>query len=252
MSARLVLDRVSVTYPLLTPRDHNLKRLALNAIRRRQEHVRSVEALSEICLRLGDGDRLAIVGNNGAGKSTLLRVMAGSLAPRSGDVKVRGKVLALLGGADAGLDPEASGRENILMLGVRLGVTPTTMRMMVDEIIDFCELGTRIDDPVFSYSSGMAARLRFSTLTALRPEVLLLDEGLSAADGAFTAKSEARLKEFTESAGIVVIATHSHGLAADFARESLWLHEGHIRRLGATTEVLNAYQNSWQSEVISS
>lgn len=248
MSARLTLERVCVSYPLLSSRDHNLKRLAIRTIRRRPESIRSVNALVDVSLRLSEGDRLALIGHNGAGKSTLLRVMAGSLAPKSGSVKVRGTVLALLGGAEAGLDPEASGRENIIMLGVRLGLSPKRIHSLIDEIIDFSELEARIDDPVFTYSSGMAARLRFSTLTALRPDVLLLDEGLSAADAAFTAKSEKRLAEFTASAGIVVLATHSMGLVSEMCPQTLWLQYGHIRRIGSSSEVLSAYHKAWQDE----
>jgi ABC-type polysaccharide/polyol phosphate transport system ATPase subunit len=171
--------------------------------------------------------------------------MAGSLPPRSGQVKVRGTVLALLGGAEAGLDPEATGRENIVMLGVRLGLSPKRMRSMVDEIIDFAELEARIDDPVFSYSSGMSARLRFSTLTALRPDVLLLDEGVGAADGAFTRKSEQRLADFTASAGIVVLATHAPSLATALCPQAIWLEGGHVRRVGPTSDLMQTYEQSW-------
>lgn len=241
MSAQLVLDRIHVNYPLLSPRDHNLKRLMVNKVRRKFDHARTINALVDISLRLVEGDRLALVGDNGAGKSTILRVMAGKLSPKSGYVGTCGTVLALLGGTSAGLELECTGRENVHLIGVRLGYTQKLMQGLLEEIIDFSELEDRIDDPIYSYSSGMAARLRFSLLTSLRPDILLLDEGLGATDAKFTSKAEKRLKEFTSAAGIVVLATHMTGFAENLCPKTLWLQEGRALRLGATKEVLDDY-----------
>lgn len=247
MSARVVIEDVFVDYQLLSARDHNLKRQVANIVRGRREVPRTIRALNGVTLRLQEGERLGIIGANGAGKSTLLQVLAGVLPPRSGTVHTQGRVLSLLGGAEAGLDPEASGRDNIIMLGVRLGERPKQMEALLEEIVDFSGLEERIGDPVFSYSAGMAARLRFSTLTALRPDVLLLDEGIGAADAAFAAKAEARLNHFMRAVGILVIASHSNYLIQDLCPKAMWLDRGQVRAQGATAQVVEEYRRSWES-----
>jgi ABC-type polysaccharide/polyol phosphate transport system ATPase subunit len=171
----------------------------------------------------------------------LLAVMAGLLPPTHGSVLVRGRVLALLGGASAGLDQEASGRDNIISMGVQLGELPADMRSRIDEIVDFSGLGARIGHPVYSYSSGMQARLRFSILTSLRPDVLLIDEGIGTADAAFNAKAGERLKSFVSHAGIVVLASHGEDLLRSQCDSALWLHAGQIRQRGTVDEVLARY-----------
>ena len=120
----------------------------------------TIDALSGIDLEVPDGSRLGLVGANGAGKSTLLAIMAGVLPPTSGSVEVHGRVLALLGGAAEGLDQEATGRDNIVSLGVQLGETPAAMRRRIDDVTEFSGLAARIDHPVYSYSTGMQTRLQ--------------------------------------------------------------------------------------------
>lgn len=248
MTIRVLAQDVSVEYDLLSARDHNLKRKLTNTLMMRRELPRQIHALRGVSLNLSDGDRIGLIGANGAGKSTLLQVLAGVLPPVSGKVFTRGRVLALLGGADTGLDAEASGRDNIIRLGVQLGETPQKMRTLLDEIIDFSELESRIGDPVFTYSAGMSARLRFSTLTALRPDVLLLDEGLAAADAAFAAKAEQRSKEFMASAGVIVTANHSPQAIKSASTEVIWLHQGELVTRGEVTQVLDQYAQ-WLHEV---
>lgn len=247
MTARVTVEDVCVDYRILSARDHNLKRQVANLMRGRHEVPRTITALADVTLRLHDGDRLALVGANGAGKSTLLQVLAGVLPPRAGTLHTNGRVLALLGGAEAGLDPEASGRDNIVMLGVQLGETPKHMESLVDEIVEFSGLTSRINDPVFSYSAGMAARLRFSTLTALRPDILLLDEGIGAADAFFAARAEKRLRHFMSSAGILVIASHSDATLRDLCSTAIWLDSGRVAARGSVDSVLMQYREAWES-----
>ena len=141
-------------------------------------------------------------------------------------------MLALLGGAGEGLDQEATGRDNIVSLGVQLGETPAAMRRRIDDVTEFSGLAARIDHPVYSYSTGMQARLRFSILTSLRPDILLLDEGLGTADAEFAHRADERLREFMSSAGIVVLASHGDDLLRSQCDTAVWLDQGRVREQG--------------------
>jgi ABC-2 type transport system ATP-binding protein len=242
--AHVRLRAVEARYELLTVRDYNLKRRLVDATARKRVLPRTIHALRSIDLKLEKGSRLGLVGANGAGKSTLLAVMAGLLPPTAGSVQVEGRVLALLGGASAGLDQEASGRDNVVSMGVQLGETPNSMRMRLEDVVDFSGLAARINDPVYSYSSGMQARLRFSILTALRPDVLLIDEGIGTADAAFSEKAGDRLRTFMSGAGIVVLASHGDALLQQQCDSALWLDRGSVREQGSVDQVLRSYHAS--------
>ena len=224
--AYVSLGKVCAQYELLSVLDYNLKRRVVETMRRKAVPPVTIDALSGIDLEVADGSRLGLVGANGAGKSTLLAIMAGVLPPTSGSVEVHGRVLALLGGAAEGLDQEATGRDNIVSLGVQLGETPAAMRRRIDDVTEFSGLATRIDHPVYSYSTGMQARLRFSILTSLRPDILLLDEGLGTADAEFAHRADERLREFMSSAGIVVLASHGDDLLRSQCDTAVWLDQG--------------------------
>lgn len=241
---QLRLRNVHARYELLSVREFNLKRRVVDLASRRHELPRSIDALTGVTLDLEEGSRLGLVGANGAGKSTLLSIMAGLLPPTSGTVQVSGRVLALLGGASAGLDQEASGRDNIVSMGVQLGELPSAMRARIDDVIDFSGLGVRAEHPVYSYSSGMQARLRFSILTSLRPDVLLIDEGIGTADAAFAKKAGERLQEFVSQAGIVVLASHGDDLLRQQCDKGVWLHRGVVKETGNLEYVLERYHAS--------
>jgi len=240
--SRVELREVSVVYDLLTVSDYNLKRKIVTGLGRERRSSRHspLVALDCISLVLEPGTRLGIVGSNGAGKSTLLRVMAGALPPTRGRVELDGEVFSLLGGAGAGLDFGLSGYENVVMSGVLLGESPRTMRSKADEIADFSGLGDRLANPVSTYSSGMMARLRFSILTSLRPQVLIMDEGVATADAAFAAKAADRLREFHDSAEIVVMSSHGMSIAS-MTNQVLWLDQGRVRMLGEPHSTVKAY-----------
>lgn len=248
--ARIRVRGVCATYELLTVRDYNLKRRVLDLTSRRRHAPQTIDALRSVNLDLEEGTRLGLVGANGAGKSTLLSVMAGLLPPTAGRVDVDGRVLALLGGSSAGLDQEATGRDNIVSMGVQLGETPAAMRRRAGEVIEFSGLGGRAEHPVYSYSSGMQARLRFSILTSLRPDVLLIDEGIGTADAAFTAQASQRLKQFVSSAGIVILASHGDDLLRQQCDTAAWLDRGVLRDRGPLESVLGAYHQSYESAVL--
>ncbi|CAI9403299.1 ABC transporter ATP-binding protein [Nocardioides sp. T2.26MG-1] len=239
------LRGVRVEHQLLSVRDYNLKNRVVQTARRRFQEPIVIAALKAIDLDIREGTRLGLVGPNGAGKSTLLSVMAGLLPPTHGSVQVDGRVLALLGSAAAGLDQEATGRDNIVSMGVQLGESPRAMRSRIDDIADFSGLGERILHPAYSYSTGMQTRLRFSILTSLRPDILLLDEGLGTADAEFTARASRRLNEFLSSAGILVLASHGDALLREQCTDAVWLDSGAVASRGPIDAVLTDYHASY-------
>ena len=239
--SRIELQGVSVEYSLLTVAEQNLKRKVMTGLgRRRRGEVETLAALDEVSLLLRPGTRLGVIGPNGAGKSTLLRVLAGALPPTRGRVQIDGKVFSLLGGAGAGLDYGLSGYENVIMSGLLLGESAAAMKERAEEIADFSGLGDRLSNPISTYSSGMLARLRFSILTSLRPQILIMDEGVATADKAFTEKATARLREFRDSAEILVMSAHG-STVQEWADTALWLDRGRIVAIGDAEMVTSRY-----------
>lgn len=224
------LTDVWVQYRLRHAHHYNLKRTVSNVVARRQEQPEIITALQDVSLEVPKGARVGLTGPNGSGKSTLLAVMAKVLRPSRGTAQVVGRVLALLGGPDEGLDPEQTGRENALSLGIRLGESLDHMQSMLDEIQDFSGLGRRFDHPVYTYSSGMQVRLRFTAITALESDILLVDEGIGAADAEFNERAASRLARFYTGAGTLVLASHSDTLIATHCETSLNLVRGILTR----------------------
>lgn len=200
----------------------------------------SVRALSEITLDLKDGDRLGVVGHNGAGKSTLLRVLSGVFVPTSGSAVVRGSVGSLID-VSLGLNPEASGRENIILRGSLLGLSKQEILNRFSDIVEFTQLGEFIEMPFRTYSTGMQLRLAFAVSTLVRPEILLMDEWLAVGDEDFNSKASERLSTVVDSAKILVIASHSRDLLERVTTRALWLEHGKVRMIGSTAEILDAY-----------
>jgi homopolymeric O-antigen transport system ATP-binding protein len=226
------LANVSVYFPVFDTSARSLKKkvIALSTGGRighdGTDHV-VVQALDGVDLSLRRGDRLALLGRNGAGKSTLLRVMAGIYEPTRGSITVKGRVAALLGGSP-GMDPDSTGRENIILHGLYLGLSKADIKRETEAIIDFTELGSFIDLPLRTYSTGMRARLSFGIATAVIPEILLLDEGIGAGDAQFIDKANRRLDEFVGGAGILVLASHSEELVRRFCNKSILLDHGKV------------------------
>jgi ABC-type polysaccharide/polyol phosphate transport system ATPase subunit len=204
-------------------------------------HRINVVALRDLSLDIEDGDRLAIIGPNGAGKSTLLKVLAGIYQPTRGRVHSSGKVTALLT-ASVGLNLEATGRENIILRGMFMGIHPREMQANIDEIAEFTELGAYLDMPVRTYSSGMMVRLSFAASTAIAPEILLMDEWLSAGDVSFLTKAQKRLAHFVGNSTILVLASHSIPLLEEWCNRAILLDHGKIAAAGHVKQVADAYQ----------
>jgi lipopolysaccharide transport system ATP-binding protein len=231
------LSDVWVQYQLRNAHHHNLKRTLTNSLLRRKDEVEIITAVAGINLTINRGDRIGLTGPNGSGKSTLLAVMAGLLTPTRGTATTNGRVLALLGGPDQGLDPEQTGRENAVSLGVKLGESASAMREQLDDIKEFSGLGGRFEHPVHTYSSGMQVRLRFTAITALKADILLVDEGIGAADAEFNARAEERLRGFYESAGTLVMASHSADLLRQHGTMNFSMKVFADGRVGASSEI---------------
>jgi ABC-type polysaccharide/polyol phosphate transport system ATPase subunit len=204
-----------------------------------------VQALRNVNLSLKHGDRIGLVGHNGAGKTTLLRAMAGVYEPTEGVVRAVGRVTPLFD-VGLGIDPEATGYENILLRGSLLGMTRQEIDAVKEEIAEFTELGDYLDVPVRTYSSGMTLRLAFAVSTCVSPDILLLDEFLAVGDAHFLHKAEDRLNRMISRAGVMVLASHSTELIKRLCGKVAWMEAGSVRALGPTHEVLREYAETVQ------
>jgi ABC-type polysaccharide/polyol phosphate transport system ATPase subunit len=197
-------------------------------------------ALKNVTVSVPRGQTLGVIGRNGSGKSTLLKLVAGISKPSSGTVKVNGRVSALIE-LGAGFHPEISGRENVFINGIMLGLTKREIARRFDEIVEFAELRDFIDAPVKTYSSGMYMRLGFAVAIHVDPEVLLVDEVLAVGDEGFTHKCLDKFAEFKRRGKTILLVTHSLGLVERFCEEALWLDAGRIRGSGDPKRIVGAY-----------
>jgi ABC-type polysaccharide/polyol phosphate transport system ATPase subunit len=197
-------------------------------------------ALNDVTLTVPKGRTLGVIGRNGSGKSTLLKLVAGITKPSSGTVKVEGRVSALIE-LGAGFHPEISGRENVFINGIMLGLTKREVARRFDEIVEFAELREFIDAPVKTYSSGMYMRLGFAVAIHVDPDVLLVDEVLAVGDEGFTHKCLDKFGEFKRRGKTILLVTHSLGLVERFCDEALWLDAGRIRGSGDPKRIVGAY-----------
>jgi lipopolysaccharide transport system ATP-binding protein len=243
--AQVVLENVNVEIPIFNMNGRSLtSRLVQSAtggwLDSSKDGNLVIQALRGVSLSLNDGDRLGLIGHNGAGKSTLLRVIAGVYVPTSGSAVVGGSVGSLID-MSLGINPEATGKENIFVRGALLGLSKREIASQLDEVIDFSELGDYIKLPVRTYSTGMQLRLAFAVSTILKPEILLMDEWLSVGDEAFREKATKRLMSVVTRSKILVLASHSRDLLTNVVSRVVWLEHGQIRMIGPTEEVLREY-----------
>ena len=209
------LKNVTVEFPIHTVTSRSIKNTFVSTISNgkltNDQKFPVVKGIKNISLNLKPGDRLGVTGPNGSGKTTLLRTIAGIYAPTDGVMSIKGRISSLLD-VSFGLDPEATGLENIRMRGVLMGLSLNQIKSLEDEIADFTELGEFINLPVRSYSSGMNMRLGFAVSTAIPSDILLLDEWLSVGDADFSKKAEKRLNDMMKKSEIVIMASHDHQL----------------------------------------
>lgn len=231
-SAYIRAEGITVEFPVFNASHRSLKKAVLRATtggrvaRDAGRHV-IVRAVNNASFEFRPGDRVGLVGHNGAGKTTLLRVLSGVYAPVFGKLDVRGRIGSLLD-MSLGMDPEATGYENIFLRGVVMGLKPAEIEAKVEEIAEFSELGDYLNMPTRTYSSGMALRLAFATSTAIHPEILLMDEWLSVGDESFNKKASARLKSMVESSAILVMASHSPELVAKICNRKIVVDKGEL------------------------
>lgn len=202
--------------------------------------ARHVVALRNVNLTVTEGERLAVIGHNGAGKSSLLRIMSGIYSPSIGSCGIRGKVSSLLT-STLGMHQRDTGRQNIILASAMFGVPSHDVPAIIERVAEFSELGEFLDMPVIAYSAGMRIRLGFSIVTAMQPDILIIDEVLSAGDRAFARKAQARMLEIAHQAKAVVVSSHSLGLLRLFCDRAIWLERGSVKQDGPLDEVWNAY-----------
>lgn len=186
-----------------------------------------VRALDQVSFDVGEGDRVGLVGQNGSGKTTLLRVIAGVYEPTEGHIAINGRIASLLD-ISMGLEPEATGYENIVLRGLMMGIKPKEIRKKVDDIAEFSELGDYLGMPLRTYSSGMVMRLAFSVSTNIEPEILIMDEWLSVGDANFVDKAENRLQALLKKTPILIIASHSPELIKKLCNKVMRLANGRL------------------------
>jgi lipopolysaccharide transport system ATP-binding protein len=199
-------------------------------------------ALREISFSIPKGQVFGILGKNGAGKSTLLQIICGTLAPTSGEVRIEGKVAALLE-LGSGFNPEFTGIENIYMNAQLLGLERAQVDAKLDDIIAFADIGDHVHQPVKTFSSGMFARLAFSVAIHVEPDILIVDETLSVGDAWFQHKSMARMRKLMESGCTVLFVSHSIDAVRALCDHAIWIEAGTLKMEGGVTEVTNTYMN---------
>jgi ABC-type polysaccharide/polyol phosphate transport system ATPase subunit len=244
--ATIILDKVTVAFPIFNSRTRSVRTSLFTKLGGQiEEHNRTmmVQALTDISLSLNDGDRLGLIGHNGAGKTTFLRLISGVYPPLSGSALVEGKVSSFTD-ITLGMEPEATGWDNIIFRCVFLGLSFKEASALAPSIAEFSELGEFLDLPVRTYSTGMFLRLAFAISTAVQPDIIIMDEMISAGDQSFIDKASARITSLLERASILVLASHGEQIIRSFCNKLLWLDKGKIRMLGDVNDVFDTYNET--------
>lgn len=234
------LEHASVRFNLAMQKQRGIKEHVMGLLRR-DRLFQEFFALRDINLTVHEGESWGFVGRNGSGKSTLLKLITGILRPYEGTVQVNGHVAPLLE-LGAGFDLELTGRENIVMNGLILGMTNAEIRAHFDDIVAFSELEKFLDVPLKNYSSGMKSRLGFAIATCTRPDILIADEVLSTGDRVFQAKCEQRMQDLLKDGTTLLFVSHSPGAIRKMCNKVMWLNEGHVKMVGDMQTVMDAYE----------
>ncbi|WP_248799631.1 ABC transporter ATP-binding protein [Pseudomonas sp. MWU13-2105] len=210
---------------------------------RRKQYFKTIPVLNDISLQIKKGETVGIIGRNGSGKSTLLQMICGTLNPSSGSIKTHGRIAALLE-LGAGFNPEFTGRENIYLNGIMLGLSVEEIDEKYAAIEAFAEIGDYIERPVKMYSSGMYVRLAFAIQANIDPEILVVDEALAVGDAFFVHRCMDRLHQLQEHGTSILLVTHDSMLVKRFCNRAIWLEQGRIRAIGASSPVVDEYLTS--------
>jgi lipopolysaccharide transport system ATP-binding protein len=243
--ASIELKNVEVVFPVYNASSLSLKNRVLSAVTggkidRASDGAIIVKGLQDINLVINPGERVGLVGHNGAGKTTLLRILSGIYQPTQGLANINGDCVSLIN-IGLGIDPEATGRENVFLRGIMMGMKPDEIRKVSNEIIDFTGLGEFIDLPFRTYSTGMQLRLAFAVSTAVKPQILIMDEWLSTGDEEFKERADRRMAEVVSSAEILILASHSKELLLGNCTRVIWLEHGSIHMDGKPEDVVAKY-----------
>ncbi len=230
---------VSITYRTTFERTPTFKS-AIVRFGRGERAVREVHAVRNVTFDVPEHTALGIIGANGAGKSTLMRALSGVLPPTSGRIEVHGRISALLA-LGVGFNNNLSGRENVLLGGLAGGLSRKQVEERAADIAAFAEIGDFMDLPLRTYSSGMRSRLAFAVSVHMEPDILLIDEALSAGDASFKAKAAAKMHELMSSARAMFLVSHSLGSIKELCDTVIWMHKGQLMLQGPPDEVIAAY-----------
>ena len=241
--AHIKLTDVGVEFPIHNANSRSLQLQVFSALGGKlARHSRAVfvRALNGVNLDFQEGDRIGIVGHNGAGKTTLLRVLAGVYEPTQGALSIDGR-LSSFTDITLGMDPEATGLDNIIFRCVFMGLSFAEARKLSPSIEEFSELGEFLRLPVRTYSTGMFLRLAFAISTSIEPEIIVMDEMIGAGDARFLEKAKRRLADLLTRVKILVVATHDSGIMESLCNKIVWLEHGEVRKIGPFTEVYPDY-----------
>lgn len=233
------IDNLSKVYRLYEkPIDRMKESLSISKKKYSKEHY----ALKNITFNVRKGESIGIIGKNGSGKSTLLKIITGVLTQSSGEIKVDGKIAALLE-LGAGFNPEYTGIENIYLNGTMMGYTKEEMEKRVKPIVEFADIGQFINQPVKTYSSGMFARLAFAVAINVEPEILIVDEALSVGDTRFQIKCIDKMKELKENGTTILFVSHATEQVKRFCNRAVWINNGEMMDIGESSEIIDKYES---------
>ncbi len=244
MLMRIRFADVTQHFRVIRERSDTLRE-AFTRLTHRRSGYTDFQALKRVSFDIADGEVVGIIGHNGSGKSTILKIIAGVYKPSTGRVQIAGKVAALIE-LGAGFHPDLTGRENILLNGLLLGLTKREIRDKEERIIEFAELGDFIDTPIKQYSSGMMMRLGFSIATEVDPDILLIDEILAVGDADFQAKCAVRIEDFCRRGKTIVFVSHDMRAVRQLCNRALLMDHGVLVADGPADEVIAAYETPHQ------
>ena len=233
------VQNVHITYRTSLQKNPTLKS-AIVRLGRRERVIREVKALQGVTFDVPHGKVMGVIGSNGAGKSTLMRTVAGILPPSQGRIEVNGRVSTLLA-LGVGFNSALSGKENVTLGGLAAGLTRAEIKAKYEEITAFAELEDFMDMPMRTYSSGMYSRLAFAVAVNMDPDILIIDEALSAGDAHFKKKASDKMQELVSKARTMLVVSHALGTIKELCDEAIWLHKGQLIGRGRPDDMISAY-----------